>query len=239
MEGFNCDGKVLKNTKSSFPPYSEQAVFAPRHNPLPIWTPVHCVHLVAVPGQVRMQLLCLHRPQLEGRVCRARYQESAVGSPRNLIHSLNVASQCHKKPACLTTPYPDALVKAGTGNKPGIRAELDVIYKLLMACHSGYRGLFAAWFPEEKCEVIAARQQHLLAYHLHNSIVASLCICFGLFCRQKRVVGDHFGVLRIKSSGPHHIVGVQSQHIHPMSMALQRAPSEARHTLIVRSCEAE
>ena len=30
--------------------------------------------------------------------------------------------------------YPDALVKAGTGNKPSIRAELDVIYKLLMAC---------------------------------------------------------------------------------------------------------
>ena len=151
--------------------------------------------------------------------------------------------------------YPDALVKAGTGNKPGIRAELDVIYKLLMAsgeiwlqhviniflqpqtCHSGYRGLFAAWFPEEKCEVIAARDQHLLAYHLlealnrkyielisgdlRNSIVASLSICFGLFCRQQRVVGDHFGVLGIKSSGPHHIVGVQRQHIHPMSMALQ------------------
>ena len=123
MKGFNCDGRVLKNTKSSFPPYSEQAVFAPRHNPLPIWTPVHGVDLVAVPGQVRVQLLCLHRPQLEGRVCRARYQESAVGSPRNLsrsevrkcvvylaeasylIHSLNVASQCHEEPACLTTPY--------------------------------------------------------------------------------------------------------------------------------------
>ena len=155
--------------------------------------------------------------------------------------------------------YPDALVKAGTGNKPSIRAELDVIYKLLMACmeiclqhivniflqpqtcHSGYRGLFAAWFPEEKCEVIAARYQHLLTHHLledlhrdwielvsgdlHNIIVASLSICFGLFCRQQRVVGNHFGVLGIKSSGPHHIVGVQRQHIHPMTMALQ-GPAE-------------
>ena len=88
----------------------------------------------------------------------------------------------------LCSAYPDALVKAGTGNKPGIRAELDVIYKLLMACmeiwlqhiinillqpqtcHSGYRGLFAAWFPEEKCEVIAARHQHLLTHHLLKAL---------------------------------------------------------------------
>lgn len=75
------------------PPEPYSLVLAAAAHLLSIGTPVDRIHLVLVPRQVHRQLARRHRPHLQSRIFRPRYEKSRIGRKGALINGRHMSSQ--------------------------------------------------------------------------------------------------------------------------------------------------
>lgn len=138
------------------PPQPNRFIPPSTPHPLSVRTPIHRIHLILMPGEIRRNLPRPDIPALERCILAPAHQHARIRAPSRHVHGRDMASERKHKLPVASAPQLYAIVEAGRGYPQPVGRKTHMVYLFLVTVHfsDGLCGCGSERVPEHQDVVI-------------------------------------------------------------------------------------